>query len=142
MPQRYIKKSFRKNFIIKKIKKGENSLCEKLFLLRFDWLIIRFSQRDKGLIELVNFMHKTTHNYSSTLYEKSSKKSRKNFPKGENLLSSRCEVTFTLLKLLRYPVKVGLLHGKSYSIMGQKFIYYTLILFCFSVKKPPLFNTH
>ena len=64
-------------------------------------------------------MHNYSLFYASTPYEKTSKKSRKNFSEGENQPFSCCEVTFTLLKLLRYPAKVGLLQGKSYSIQGK-----------------------
>ena len=66
-------------------------------------------------------MHNYSLFYASTSYEKTSKKSRKNFSEDENQPFSCCEVTFTQLKLLRYPAKVGLLQGKSYSITRQKF---------------------
>ena len=70
-------------------------------------------------------MHNYSLFYASTSYEKTSKKSRKNFSEGENQPYSCCEVTFTQLKLLRYPAKVGLLQGKSCSITRQKFTYFT-----------------
>ncbi len=81
-------------------------------------------------------------NYPSASYEKSSKKSQKNLFRGENLPSSGCGVTFTLLKLLCYPAKVGLLQRKSYSVTTGNFTHFSLILFNFSTKVSPLFNTH
>ena len=52
---------------------------------------------------------------------------------GEKMPAGGDGVTFTLLKLLRYPAKVGLLHGKSYSITGRKLNYSTTKVFVFSV---------
>ena len=86
-------------------------------------------------------MHNYSLFYASTSYEKTSKKSRKNFSEGENQPYSCCEVTFTQLKLLRYPAKVGLLQGKSYSITRQKFIHYTYPL-VYSSCKIHLILTH
>ena len=79
-------------------------------------------------------MHNYSLFYASTSYEKTSKKSRKNLSEGENQPFSGCEVTFTQLKLLRYPAKVGLLQGKSYSITRQNFIHYTYLLVYSSCK--------
>ena len=62
------------------------------------------------------------------------KNREKNFSEGENQPFSGCEVTFTQLKLLRYPAKVGLLQAKSYSITRQKFANYTYPLVYSSCK--------
>ena len=79
------------------------------------------------------------HNYSFRLPKKYSKKALKNrwnnLREGENLLWLCCEVTFTRLKLLRYPAKVGLSQGKSYSITRQKMEVYTPVLSYISVKR-------
>ena len=75
------------------------------------------------------------HNYATTPYGKSSKKSRKVILRGGEDPPQGRRVTFRPLKLLRNTLKVTPRHPQSYSRIGLKFSYPAALLFYSSSSK-------